>query len=581
MPEPRRSRAQRASARRSARASSGLSFGVVLVVVLVLAGGAIVWRAVSHGGGGAPPPNGGFAGGGGGGAPPGPTSGSPSPYPALTGPINTAFPGITTFRGNATRDWYGAGPVPTNPKVIWRYPPTGAACSVSSDNGITFRGPTTTWCGTGWTGQPNVLQYPDGMIEIRIGMYDDNYHFLNGYTGVPLRPELKTGDLAKGSATTDSQGYPLYYAGSRDNWFRIVAMDRPHPTVLWKMNAMTSVPNPVWNNDWDGAALQLGDYLLEGGENSWFYVIKLNRGFNAKGLVTVNPQFVMRVPGWDQQLIKTIGDHDISIEDSVAFYKGTAYFSNSGGLVQGWNISNVLQGGTQYQRTFRFWSGGDGDPTIAIDTQGYLYVARHVEDNLLRPQSTARDHQIGDLMKLNPNDPSNPVVWSVQLGSESRGQGILGSPALANGVVYAAAVSGELAGVDQQSGKILWHLQLPGPTWSSPVVVDNVLLEGDCQGNLHAFDVSNPTAMPKPLWTLHIDSGCIEATPAVWHGWIYIATRGGAIYGIANPATAAKDQKATAGVQWTPTTPLVPGLAPSPAAVPASTEPPASPSPWG
>ena len=32
-----------------------------------------------------------------------------------------------------------------------------------------------------------------------------------------MRPDLVTGDLAKGSATSDPDGYPLYYAGSRDN----------------------------------------------------------------------------------------------------------------------------------------------------------------------------------------------------------------------------------------------------------------------------------------------------------------------------------------------------------------------------
>src|SRR5439155_13581370 len=33
----------------------------------------------------------------------------PGPEPTQ-GPINTAFPGLTTFRGNASRDYYGEGP---------------------------------------------------------------------------------------------------------------------------------------------------------------------------------------------------------------------------------------------------------------------------------------------------------------------------------------------------------------------------------------------------------------------------------------------------------------------------------------
>ena len=32
----------------------------------------------------------------------------------------------------------------------------------------------------------------------------------------------------------------------------------------------------------------------------------------------------------------------------------------------------------------------------------------------------------------------------------------------------------------------------PGPTWQSPVVVDDVLIQGDCNGVLHGYDVSEP-----------------------------------------------------------------------------------------
>ncbi len=167
--------------------------------------------------------------------------------------------------------------MPSNPKILWRYPTSGGLCSTSSDN---FG--TRTWCGTGWTGQPNVIVHEDGTIEVREGAYDGNYHFLDGLTGEQLHPDLVTGDLAKGSATSDADGYPLYYAGSRDNYLRVVAMDRRQPTTLWSFNS-NSQPGGMWNDDWDGAPLQIGDYLLEGGENCWFYVIRLNRGYDREG----------------------------------------------------------------------------------------------------------------------------------------------------------------------------------------------------------------------------------------------------------------------------------------------------------
>ncbi len=199
-------------------------------------------------------------------------------------PINTAIEGLTTFRGNASRSYYGEGPVPLHPVIRWQSPADEKLCS-DSIVGVDQ----SEWCGTGWTGQPNVIQQPDGAIEVREGAYDANYHFVDGLTGEAIGTPYVTRDLAKGSASSDPDGFPLYYAGSRDGHFRVIAMDRPEPTLLWDIDADTTVPLPLRNNDWDGAALIVGDYLLEGGENGWLYVVHLNRGYDEQGLVTVDP----------------------------------------------------------------------------------------------------------------------------------------------------------------------------------------------------------------------------------------------------------------------------------------------------
>jgi len=444
----------------------------------------------------------------------------------MPGPINTKVPGLTTFRGNASRDYYGEGPIPRHPKILWSYPESGGLCSQST--GIDG---TKTWCGNGWTGQPNVIPHKNGTIEIRVGAYDDHYHFLNGRTGRPVRPDLVTGDLAKGSATSDPEGYPLYYAGSRDNNFRVVALDRPMPTVLWKMNADTTVPEPLWNNDWDGAALVIGDYLLEGSENSWFYVVKLNRHYDAKGLVQVNPKIVATIPGFDQEFLKELGDDSVSIENSVAFRDGVVYFGNSGGLVQGWDISNLLAGGTKYHRVFRYWVGDETDASIVIDAHGDLYVGRHYSFNIPN-RSRARDKAVGgSLIKLDPSKPNDPLVWTVTMGGDGPDGGLLGTPALYKGVVYAPGTSGELVAVKQKTGKVLWKVPLPYYLVSSPVTIDDQLIIGDCGGWLHDFDISKPKREPTELWRLKL-GGCIEATPAVWHGMLWVGSRGGKIYGV-------------------------------------------------
>src|SRR4029079_12523027 len=128
--------------------------------------------------------------------------------------------------------FYGLGPVPrTTPRVLWRYPPSGGVCMPSTDERCKK-----IWCGVGWTGQATVVPAGDG-TEIRFGAYDGAYHFLDAATGTERRPPLRTGDLAQGSASSDPDGYTLQLGGSRDNKLRVIALDRPEPTVLWSLDA--------------------------------------------------------------------------------------------------------------------------------------------------------------------------------------------------------------------------------------------------------------------------------------------------------------------------------------------------------
>jgi outer membrane protein assembly factor BamB len=443
------------------------------------------------------------------------------PSAPLPQPINTAFEGLTTFRGNATRTYYGEGPIPTSPEILWEYPRGGGLCSESIDqHGSRL------WCGTGWTGQPNVVETDKGRTEVRFGAYDRGVHFIDAKTGREVRNTFFTGDLIKGSVTSDPDGYPLLYTGSRDDYFHVLALDRGKtPVELWSLSA-DSAPNPVWNNDWDGSALVIDDYLLEGGENSWFYVVKLNRDYDKSGKVTVDPEIDVMAPGFDDQLFAELGDDNVSIEGSVAFHDGVAYFANSGGLVQGWDISDVLEGGNKYRRVFRFWTGDDTDASVVIDRDGYLYVASEHE------RLNARAADVGQLMKLDPRRKKKPLVWSVPVPSEGGAGGLWATPALYGNAVYATTNSGRLLAVTKGHGRIAWELQLHGPTWSSPIAVDDTLIVGDCGGKLHAYDVHRPLkGPPKELWTVSLP-GCIESTPALWKGRIYVGTRGGKFYAI-------------------------------------------------
>lgn len=450
------------------------------------------------------------------------------PYDGWVNPASSGRPwgdtvnGLLTFRGNPTRSWYGTGPMPSAPRVLWSFPADGNMCGNSSDGGVT-----STWCGMGWTGQPSVWENPaDGKTWLAFGAYDKAVHWLDAATGQRVLPDFPTGDIIKGSVTIDPDGFPLLYTGSRDNYFRVIAMDRDEPVELWKLHAEDVSPT-LWNDDWDGSALVIDDYLFEGGENSQFHIVKLNRGYDAAGKVTVAPKLVFNTPGWDDELLTHITDRQVSIENSVAITGNTVYFANSGGLVQGWDITGLADGVTP-TRVFRFWTGDDTDATITIDDEGMLYVGSEFE------RHNSRSKEVGQMMKLDPSRPDAPLVWSLPDQVSSGKSGVWATPAIWKDVVYFATDHGRVLGVDRATGQILWEKAFGSQTWSSPVVVDDVLIQGDCQGNLRAFDVSDTRVEPPQLWSVPLE-GCIEATPAVWEGRIYVGTRGGKLYAIGEP----------------------------------------------
>ncbi len=452
-----------------------------------------------------------------------PATEAPATTPVLAGhgaPYGTVD-GLTMFRGNPTRSWYGRGPVPADPTVRWQFPPgEGRLCSESTAAEETKR-----WCGTGWTGQPVVWNRPDGVTEMIVGAYDRRVHFLDAATGEPTRQPFVTGDLIKGTPTLDPDGFPLLYVGSRDNRYRILALDRDVPTELF---ALTPHPQGVWNNDWDGNGVVVDGVLYLGGEDSWFRAVDLRRSRDAEGLVQVDPVVLAEAPGFDDQLFDDLGDGNVSIESSPLVVDDVVYVVNSGGLVSGFDISGVRDG--VMPRVFRYWLGDDADATLVAGPDGLLYAAVEYERGLAR----ARD--VGQLVALDPGRDGDPRVWGIPVPprttEEDGDGGFWATPAIHGDHLYVTTHPGDLLVVDRHSGATTYEERIGYHEWSSPVVVDDVLVVALCEaGGLRGYGLADP-ARPVELWEVAVPTGsCIESTPAVWEGGLYVGSRDGRIYG--------------------------------------------------
>lgn len=421
--------------------------------------------------------------------------------------------GLTMFRGNPTRTWYGTGPLPDDPlELLWTYP-DAAMCGTSVSGGESKL-----WCGTGWTGQPVVWERPDGVTEVVFGAYDKAVHFVDADSGAQTREPFVTGDIIKGSVTLDPDGYPLLYFGSRDNRLRILSLDSDPPSELWALDARAVAG--IWNNDWDGNPVIVDDVMYVGGENGWFFAIRLNRSYDEGGTVMVDPEVLVQLPGWTDELVDTVG-RNVSIESSVAVWERRVYFANSGGRVVGLDVSEVETGKADV--VFDYWAGDDVDATVVVDADGMLYVAVEYE------RATRRADEVGQLVKLDPFTSGDPLVWGIGVPPIDIGDGGLwATPALGDGYLYAATHTGRLLAVDAASGEITWEDRIGFHAWSSPVVVDGYLIVATCETpEIRAYSLSDP-ATPTPAWRISdAAGGCIESTPAVWKGRIYVGSRDG------------------------------------------------------
>ncbi|MGD0202578.1 MAG: PQQ-binding-like beta-propeller repeat protein [Candidatus Bathyarchaeia archaeon] len=119
------------------------------------------------------------------------------------------------------------------------------------------------------------------------------------------------------------------------------------------------------------------------------------------------------------------------------------------------------------------------------------------------------------------NSSNGELVWYYPTGSA-----VASSPAIDNGRVYIGSYDGNVYALNATSGAKLWNSTIgssveasPGSVYSSPAVVGGVVYVGSYDGNVYAL---NATSGAK-LWNSTIGSS-VESSPAVSDGVVYIAS---------------------------------------------------------
>lgn len=473
----------------------------------------------------------------------------------------TTLPGLITFGGSNYRNTFTYGTQTVTEKSLTRVWEKEIG-SLNTSMG--------TWTGTGWTGMPVIVQWPeetrkvlgvydefknkDGFVEVIYTTMDGHIYFLELESGEPTRDPINLGVVTKGTASLDPRGYPLLYTGqgitSTDGgvsgaWFRII--DLIQNKVVWKFGGKDSFSYRGWQA-YDSSALvnAATDTIIAPGENGVFYTFKLNSSFDAAaGTVSVNPGPLQkyRYKGDGYGFAEENDKRWVGIENSVAVFRNYAFFTDNGGRLQCLDLNT-------FKLQYVVDVTDDSDTSIVIEEDilnqtFYLYTANEVDK-----QSGARDAGKGKSYHRKIDGRTGKIIWEneweARFGNTSSNGGTLTTPHVGHGnisdlVIYNATLvpvtytengetktgnGGRLIAYNKETGEEVWRYEQYRDYWSSPVVIydeneNAYVLQCDRNGMMRMHDARTGEVLNE------IDMGSrIESTPAVFGNTLVVGTRG-------------------------------------------------------
>lgn len=451
----------------------------------------------------------------------------------------TELEGIVTFRGDNFRSGAAYGTAAVSSKTltkVWSKSTSG----LSDSDGIY-------WSGSGWTGQPLIVKWPEatrknisamydwarekeGLVEVIYATLDGHVYFYELTSGEYTREPLNLGFNYKGAGALDPRGYPILYVGSGvdsvNGRSRVKVVNLIDNSVMFEFGHNETFANRGWHM-FDSSPLVSAetDQLIYPGENGILYIIHLNTKYNEQtGELSVDPDNIVK---WKYNGVRSGSRYWLGVESSAAIINNYIFLADNGGNLMCLDLNTLELVWVQ-----DVLDDTNCSPVVDIeDGHPYIYISTSFHYGW-RSYSTAAipifkiDAETGEIVWRTDytcytvQDLSGGVQGTIAVGKNKLSDMIFVPVARTPG-----ASSGTLAALKKDTGEVVWEKETSMYSWSSPV--DFYDADGNgyllyCNSGFNIFLIDGKTGEQLDYMNL---GGNIEASPAMYGNYAVVGTR--------------------------------------------------------
>lgn len=451
----------------------------------------------------------------------------------------TELEGIVTFRGDNFRSGAAYGTAAVSSKTLTKV--WSKSTSGLSDTDGTY------WSGSGWTGQPLIVKWPEatrknisamydwarekeGLVEVIYATLDGHVYFYELTSGEYTREPLNLGFNYKGAGALDPRGYPILYVGSGvdsvNGRSRVKVVNLIDNSVMFEFGHNETFANRGWHM-FDSSPLVSAetDQLIYPGENGILYIIHLNTKYNEQtGELSVDPDNIVK---WKYNGVRSGSRYWLGVESSAAIINNYIFLADNGGNLMCLDLNTLKLVWVQ-----DVLDDTNCSPVVDVeDGHPYIYISTSFHYGW-RSYSTAEipifkiDAETGEIVWRTDytcytvQDLSGGVQGTIAVGKNKLSDMIFVPVARTPG-----ASSGTLAALKKDTGEVIWEKETSMYSWSSPV--DFYDADGNgyllyCNSGFNMFLIDGKTGEQLDYMNL---GGNIEASPAMYGNYAVVGTR--------------------------------------------------------